>query len=111
MAMGRIHCPSAGSSCVIPVASALPLPCFAPTPRFPCCNSLPGTLAAGTSRSPFCEVRAHLGLETQRQWSTLAIVRTTPCLLGLFSLVVLMTLRLHPDGKVPVRQAAWYEKA
>jgi hypothetical protein len=59
----------------------------------------------------FEEARAHLGMETQRQWSDLAIARTTPCLLGLFSLVVLLTLRLHPDGKVPVLTSAWYEKA
>ena len=35
----------------------------------------------------FQEVRAHLGVETQRQWSDLAILRTTPALLGLFSLI------------------------
>jgi hypothetical protein len=46
-----------------------------------------------------------------RHRSDLAIARTTPCLLGLFSLVVLLTLRLHPDGQVPVLTAAWYEKA
>ena len=33
----------------------------------------------------FQEVRAHLGVETQRQWDALAIARTTPTLLGLFS--------------------------
>jgi hypothetical protein len=37
----------------------------------------------------FQEVRRHLGVETQRQWSDLAILRTTPVLLGLFSLVTL----------------------
>ena len=58
----------------------------------------------------FEEVRTHLGLETQRQWSTCAIARTTPCLLGLFSLVVLMAHALHPDH-LPTRQAAWYSKA
>ena len=57
----------------------------------------------------FEEVRRHLGVETQRQWPDLAIRRTTPALLGLFSLV---TLLAHPhlptaDG---VRQAAWYPK-
>ena len=36
------------------------------------------------------EVRAHLGVETQRQWTDLAIARTTPALLGSFSLVTLM---------------------
>lgn len=58
----------------------------------------------------FEEARAHLGLETQRQWNDLAIGRTTPCLLGLFSLVVLLTHRLQPDGQVPVLTAAWYAK-
>ena len=33
----------------------------------------------------FQEIRTHLGVETQRQWSDLAIARTTPILLGLFS--------------------------
>ncbi|HKM81647.1 MAG TPA: hypothetical protein VJY15_11870, partial [Candidatus Acidoferrum sp.] len=37
----------------------------------------------------FAEVRAHLGVETQRQWSDKAILRTTPVLLGLFSIVTL----------------------
>jgi hypothetical protein len=59
----------------------------------------------------FAEVRAHLGVETQRQWKALAIARTTPCLLGLFSLVVLLTGRLHADGRVPAHGAAWYRKA
>lgn len=58
----------------------------------------------------FEEGREHLGLETQRQWSDLAIERTTPCLLGLFSLVVLLTDKLQPDGKVPTQTAAWYAK-
>lgn len=58
----------------------------------------------------FEEAREHLGLETQRQWSDLASARTTPCLLGLFSLVVLLTQRLQPDGQVPVLTAAWYEQ-
>jgi hypothetical protein len=58
----------------------------------------------------FEEAREHLGVETQRQWSDLAIARTTPCLLGLFSLVVLLTHHLHSDGKVPILTAAWYHK-
>ena len=39
----------------------------------------------------FEELRAHLGLETQRQWSERAIARTTPAfmLFGLFSVVTL----------------------
>ena len=56
------------------------------------------------------ESRAHLGIETQRQWSDLAIERSTPALLGLYSLVVLFAQALHPDGQIPVAQAAWYPK-
>jgi hypothetical protein len=58
----------------------------------------------------FEESRAHLGVETQRQWSDLAIERSTPCLLGMFSLVALFGAALHPDGKVPVQSTAWYHK-
>src|SRR3954466_10046929 len=42
----------------------------------------------------FREVRDHLGVETQRQWSDQAIARTTPCLLGLFSIVTLLGTRV-----------------
>src|ERR671917_2755634 len=38
----------------------------------------------------FQEARAHLGIETQRQWSDRAIARTTPCLLALFSIVTVI---------------------
>jgi hypothetical protein len=57
----------------------------------------------------FEEARRPLGLETQRQWSDLAIRRATPALLGLFSL---LTLLAHPYLAVGggVRQAAWYCK-
>jgi hypothetical protein len=58
----------------------------------------------------FEEARAHLGVETQRQWSDLAIVRTTPALLALFSLVTLFAHQLLQQQKMPVRQAAWYPK-
>jgi len=58
----------------------------------------------------FEEARAHLGLETQRQWSDLAIARTTPILFGLFSLVTLMADRLIKHQVKPVRSAAWYTK-
>jgi len=58
----------------------------------------------------FEEARAHLGLETQRQWSDLAIARTTPALLGLFSLVTLLAHQLASRDQLPVRGAAWYVK-
>ncbi len=54
----------------------------------------------------FQEVRTHLGVETQRQWSDKAIARTTPILVGLFSWVTLLTNQSHTDGTLPVRQAA-----
>jgi hypothetical protein len=56
------------------------------------------------------EVREHLGVETQRQWSDLAIVRTTPTLLALFSLVTLLAHQHARRRKLPIRQAAWYRK-
>ncbi|PPQ29941.1 hypothetical protein CCS01_20285 [Rhodopila globiformis] len=56
------------------------------------------------------ETRRHLGIETQRQWSDLAIQRTTPLLLGLFSLVTLWAGDLAARaGKLPVLGAAWYK--
>jgi hypothetical protein len=58
----------------------------------------------------FEEVRAHLGVETQRQWSDLAIARTTPALLGMFSLITLLGYQLTQDQPMPVRTAAWYTK-
>ena len=58
----------------------------------------------------FAEARRHLGVETQRQWSRLAIDRTTPVLLGLFSIVTLLAERLHRSGALMPRQAAWYLK-
>jgi DDE superfamily endonuclease len=59
----------------------------------------------------FEEARAHLGWETQRQWSQRAIERTTPCLLGLFSVVVLMACVLHPQREqLPVAHSSWYDK-
>lgn len=59
----------------------------------------------------FQEARAHLGIETQRQWSDLAVLRTTPALLGLFSLVSLFAHELLKESPLEVRQAAWYNEA
>jgi hypothetical protein len=58
----------------------------------------------------FAEVRRHLGVETQRQWSDKAIARTTPALLGLFSLVALWTDNPDIRRLARPRCAAWYEK-
>jgi len=58
----------------------------------------------------FEEVRAHLGVETQRQWSDKAIARTTPLLLGLYSLITLLAFQWAENHRLPVREAAWYTK-
>jgi len=60
----------------------------------------------------FEEVRRHLGVESQRQWSDKAITRTTPLLLGLFSWITLVAHSFHlSDGPVATSQAAWYPKS
>jgi hypothetical protein len=59
----------------------------------------------------FQETRAHLGVETQRQWSDLAIARTTPALFGLFSWVTLAAHLLPSTQPMPPRSAAWYAKS
>jgi hypothetical protein len=60
----------------------------------------------------FQEMRRHLGFETQRQWSEMAIRRTTPALLGLFSIVTLCADRQKQGARLTdvVRRAAWYDK-
>jgi hypothetical protein len=59
----------------------------------------------------FQEARRHLGFETQRQWSDMAIRRTTPALLGLFSLIALFAHRWRRQASGTFRrQASWYRK-
>ena len=56
------------------------------------------------------EARAHLGVETQRQWSDPAVFRTTPLLLGLYSLVALYVHQNAERLALSPRRAAWYPK-
>ncbi len=58
----------------------------------------------------FQEARRHLGFETQRQWSGMAIRRATPALLGLFSLIALIAHRQMRHSVGVVRQVSWYHK-
>jgi hypothetical protein len=58
----------------------------------------------------FEEARAHLGMETQRQWSEKAILRATPVILGLYTLVTMMAVKIAREGKVAINQTAWYKK-
>ena len=57
------------------------------------------------------ETRAHLGVETQRQWSDKAIQRTTPLLMGLYSLLTLGAIKMNEEKKLVVHETtAWYDK-
>jgi len=58
----------------------------------------------------FEEVRAQLGVETQRQWSDLSILRSTPTLMALFSIITLWADDLNSMQKLTVFQTAWYQK-
>jgi hypothetical protein len=71
---------------------------------------LEGCIMRHNHEVTFEEVREHLGFETQRQWNDLAIARTSPAILGLFSFVVLLAYHLLGAEMLPVRQAAWYTK-
>lgn len=57
------------------------------------------------------EVREHLGVETQRQWSDKAIARSTPVLFGLYTLILLMAGKLHNLSPLKPQQSAWYQKS
>ena len=59
----------------------------------------------------FEEVRAHLGVESQRQWSPLAIGRTTPALMALFSIVTVLAHQWLSHHPFEPPQTAWYKKS
>ena len=60
----------------------------------------------------FEEIRRHLGMETQRQWSDQAIDRETPCIIASFSIIILMALELQKenDDKIAIQTSSWYPK-
>src|SRR3954470_19666972 len=62
------------------------------------------------TETTFEEARRHLGVETQRQWSDLAILRTTPALLALFSLVTLWATQLEAEHRLLPECVRWYPK-
>ena len=63
-----------------------------------------------TMEVTFEEARAHLGMETQRQWHDRAIARATPALLSLYSVITLTAHLLIEKGETWVRSTAWYGK-
>src|SRR4030088_1838301 len=71
-----------------------------------------GVVSRWRLETTFQEARTHLGVETQRQWSDLAILRTTPALLALFSLVTIWSNELVGAGmSLRPLGAAWYAKS
>jgi hypothetical protein len=79
-------------------------------------NMLPQTIIETFVRrfsieTTFEEAHAHLGFETQRQWSDKAIARSTPLIMGMFSFICLAALKLREGMALTVRSAAWYTKA
>ena len=63
-----------------------------------------------TMEVTFEEARAHLGMETQRQWNDRAIARATPALLSLYSVITLTAHLLIEKGETWARSTAWYGK-
>jgi hypothetical protein len=59
----------------------------------------------------FQEVRTHLGFATPRNWSRRSVLRTAPCLLGLFSVVSLIFHRHTRGTATRPASFAWYVKA
>jgi hypothetical protein len=71
---------------------------------------LPWFVRRWTMEVTFEEARAHLGMETQRQWNDHAIARTTPALLSLYSIITLTAQQLSEKGATCIRSTAWYHK-
>jgi hypothetical protein len=83
---------------------------FSTCPEDTAASMLAESIRRWPIETTFEESRAHLGIETQRQWSDLAIARETPCLLGLYSLIALFGQALHQEHPLTIRTAAWYPK-
>lgn len=58
----------------------------------------------------FQEVRAHLGFTTPRNWSAKSVLRTAPCLLGLFSIVSLIFARQVQDHRLNLARTPWFAR-
>ena len=58
----------------------------------------------------FQEVRADLGFTTPRNWSSKSVLRTAPCLLGLFSIVSMIFHRHTRRQATRPASFAWYIK-
>jgi hypothetical protein len=77
---------------------------------YTCAQMLAWFVRRWTMEVTFEEARAHLGMETQRQWKERAIARATPALLSLYSIITLTAELLIAKGATCVRSTAWYGK-
>lgn len=68
---------------------------------------LPWFVRRWTMEVTFEEARAHLGMETQRQWNDRAIARATPALLSLYAIMTLTAHLLIEKGVTCGRSTAW----
>ena len=78
--------------------------------EYTCAQMLAWFVRRWTMEVTFEEARAHLGMETQRQWNDRAIARATPALLSLYSVITLTAHLLIEKGETWVRSTAWYGK-
>ena len=83
---------------------------LSPNLEHTCAQMLAWFVRRWTMEVTFEEARAHLGMETQRQWNARAIARTTPALLSLYSIITLTAQLLIEKGMTCVRSTAWYRK-
>jgi len=75
-----------------------------------CAQMLAWFVRRWTMAVTFEEARAHLGMETQRQWNDRAMARATPALLSLYAIITLTAPLLIEKGATCVRSTAWYRK-
>src|SRR4029453_6508297 len=83
---------------------------LSPNLEHTCAQMLAWCVRRWTREGTCEEARAHLGMETQRQWNDRAIARTTPALLSLYSIITLNAPLLIEKGMTSVRSTAWYRK-
>jgi hypothetical protein len=79
-------------------------------PSLPALSIIRTFMKRWSLENTFEEARAHLGIETQRQWSDRAIERSTPLLLSTYSLVALIGHQLTCLEPIRIELAAWYRK-
>jgi len=93
-----------------------PQECFKPQAvlstnwAYTCAQMLTWVVRRWTMAVTFEEARAHLGMETPRQWHDRAMARATPALLSLDSVMTLTAHLLIETGETGVRSTAWYGK-